>query len=149
MKPRAEPEVAVRNEQTQVPVDVEALRSWARRVLLAQACDFGVSLAILDDEQIRRFNRDFLGHDRPTDCLSFPLLAAEDQEPLLGEVLVSGETAAREAAARGRTVEAELALYVVHGLLHLLGYDDQEQADEQAMQARERELLADLGFPGR
>ena len=149
MAPRAEPDVAVRNEQTGVSVDCEAVRAWARRVLLAQACEYGVSLAILDDEQIRGFNRDFLGHDRPTDCLSFPLLAAEDQEPVLGEVLVSAQTAAREAAARGRTVEAELALYVVHGLLHLLGFDDQEEADTVAMQARERELLAELGFPGR
>jgi probable rRNA maturation factor len=91
------------------------------------------SLAIVGDAEIRRLNRRYLGHDHATDVLAF-FLAEEEEEG--GEVVVSAETARREGERRGHGARAELLLYVAHGILHLLGYDDRTDAERKAMNAR-------------
>lgn len=102
-----------------------------------------VSIALVDDRAIRRLHLDHSGIDEPTDVLSFPLLGAGGG--LLGEVVASGETAAREAAARGVPARDELLLYVVHGVLHLLGFDDATGAQRKRMRAAERAALRAAG----
>ncbi len=96
------------------------------------AADALVSVAIVDNREIRRLNRRFLGRDAVTDVIAF---ANDDPTPdgLLGDVAVSAEKAAREARRRGVSPQGELLLYVVHGVLHLLGMDDASQADAQRM----------------
>ena len=103
-----------------------------------------LSFAILDDATMHRVNRDTLDHDYPTDVLAFPM--AEDPV-LVGEILVSADTARREAAARGHPAYHELLLYAVHGVLHLLGYDDHDPAGRTRMRRAERAALAALGVP--
>jgi probable rRNA maturation factor len=130
-----------------------------------------ISLALVDDAKIHEINREFLGHDYPTDVISFrlnneilpaasaqsevacestadvPRLRHGERLPFLdGELIVSTETAIREARAHGWSPRAELVLYVVHGLLHLCGYDDLTDAARPAMRNRERELLGFWGF---
>lgn len=109
-----------------------------------------VSVVLADDAQVRILNRDFRGKDRPTNVLSFP--SGDDAGPmpgrpvLLGDVVVALETTTREAVAEGKTVGDHLAHLVVHGTLHLLGYDHEAEAEAEAMEELETELLAGLGI---
>jgi probable rRNA maturation factor len=108
--------------------------------------DAEVSLLLTVDERIRELNRQFRGLDKSTDVLSF----AQDDPQLLGDIVVSIETAARQADAARWPLESELALLAVHGLLHLVGHDDEDLGDAQAMETLTREILADanVALPG-
>ena len=149
-------------------VDQALLKEAIHRVLAEEGIASAViSLAIVSDAEIHRVNREFLGHDYPTDVISFLLnltapdaTDADDADPrnddlvptspddslaanfLEGELIVSRETAQREAVSHGWSLRAELLLYVVHGLLHLCGYDDLTDETRPLMRAREREILA-------
>ncbi len=103
-----------------------------------------LSLAIIDDTTMQRLNRTHLQHDYPTDVLSF--LLHRDQDLLEGEVIVSAETAVRAARDYNWIEAHELLLYAIHGTLHLVGYDDQTQADRQAMRDREAYYLKQAGI---
>ncbi|MGE0713234.1 MAG: rRNA maturation RNase YbeY [Planctomycetota bacterium] len=123
-------------------VDLASLAAVAAAVLAAEGrAEARLSLAVLDDEQIAELHGRFLQDPTPTDVISFPLEDEHDALALLGEVVVSADTAAREAAARGLPFAEELLRYVVHGTLHLLGYDDHDPADHDRMHARQEELL--------
>ncbi len=103
-----------------------------------------LSFALTDDAGIRTINAEMLDHDYATDVLSFPM----NEEPVLeGEVLISAETARREADRRGHPAYHELLLYAVHGVLHLVGYDDHGSAARRRMRRAERAALAALGIP--
>lgn len=108
-----------------------------------------VSVVLADDDFIAALNRDYRGKDRPTNVLSFPSGATErapgQGQVLLGDVVVAVETVRREAAAQGCGVPDHLAHLVVHGTLHLLGYDHEDDDEAEVMERREVELLADLG----
>jgi len=147
----------ITDQQSLLTVDHDRLRAAIARVLTAeQIVSAEISLALVDDAQIHRVNREFLGHDYATDVISFVLndeaspldeehssrLAESAPRRLEGELIVSTETALREAAAHGWTPADELLLYVVHGLLHLCGYDDLTDEARPVMRAREREVLA-------
>jgi len=105
-----------------------------------------VGIAIVDDAQIRRINKQFLNRDWATDCLSFDLSDKGKQSPKSFELVVNAEEAAREASLRGHPAEAELALYVTHGLLHNLGFDDTAPDQAEKMHQTEDEILQQLGF---
>ncbi|MEW6546098.1 MAG: rRNA maturation RNase YbeY [Bacillota bacterium] len=99
-----------------------------------------VSVALVGDEQIRELNRRFLDRDRPTDVLAFPLGTGEPGA--WGEVVVSVDTARRQAAERNGGLQEELLLLAVHGTLHLLGQDDDTPAGWQQMMEDAREIVA-------
>ena len=103
-----------------------------------------LSVAVVGDEEMQALNKRHLQHDYPTDVLSF--LMAKDPR-LEGELLLSSDTARREAAARGHPAYHELVLYAVHGVLHLLGFDDHTPADRRRMRRAERDTLKALGLP--
>jgi probable rRNA maturation factor len=120
-----------------------------RDVLLAEnRADASVSIALVDNDTIHRLNRLHLGHDWPTDVITFPLSDPED--PVLsGELVVSAEMAVARAREMGCEARRELALYLVHGLLHLCGYDHSNEAEAAAMNRRQLELLdAAIGLVG-
>jgi probable rRNA maturation factor len=124
-------------------VDLQAVAGAAQAVLVAEGREgVGLSVAVVDDGRMSELHERYSGIPGPTDVLAFPL---EDEVPgpeaLLGEVVVSADTAAREAAERGLTFERELLLYVIHGTLHLLGYDDHDPTERTRMHARQEELL--------
>ena len=123
------------------------MREIARAVLDGENVkDYEISLVFVDNPTIHRLNKRYLNHDEPTDVLSFPYSAANARK-LEGELIVGVEIAKEQADERGHDVQAELALYVIHGLLHLCGYDDKSADDENAMRTRERHYLEQLGLP--
>jgi probable rRNA maturation factor len=133
------------NETKDSSVDQQRLVNAVQHVLQRESiASAEIGVAIVDDARIHELNVQSLGHDYPTDVLSFPL-STHDQ-PLQGEIAVSLDKARAQAAGYGWTVQDELLLYVVHGVLHLAGYDDQDQPSALRMQARQRELLVDLGL---
>ncbi len=141
------PRVSIASPQEIVPLDRGRLRETARAVLAGEGIgDYEVSLAFVDNTTIHRLNRQFLDHDEPTDVLSFPL-SDPSAKKLSGELVIGVEVALEQAGTRGHDVHAELALYTIHGLLHLCGYDDKATADARAMRARERHYLTALGLP--
>jgi probable rRNA maturation factor len=140
-------EVEVSDTQGHLTVDPEALTTLVRRALEAEGLETpaSISIALVDDATIRVINRRHLDHDCPTDVISF--LLSEPGEPILaGELVVSAERAAALSRRFGIDPWAELALYVVHGLLHLRGYDDAAAPDRDAMRCREGEILAHCGL---
>ena len=129
-------------------IDSEQLERLASAAMEREGLTPGeLSVLITDDETVRELNRDHAGEDRPTDVLAFSLREGEDfPSPdgvlRLGEVIISYPTALRQAAEAGRPVEAEIDHLLVHGVLHLLGYDHAEPAEAERMREREGELLA-------
>jgi probable rRNA maturation factor len=105
-----------------------------------------ISIAIVDDTQIRKVNKQFLNQDIPTDCLSFDLSDNKKSSVKSFELIVNGEMAVRQANLRGHSSEAELALYITHGLLHNLGFDDSTQDHAKKMHNIENEILQQLGY---
>jgi probable rRNA maturation factor len=140
--------VQITNRVEQLPADRRKLQKLVRAVCRR----FGVSRArisigIVDDAEIAVLNRRFLNHEGTTDCLSFDL--SDETEPggrKVFDLIVNGELALREAARRGHEAEAELALYITHGLLHDLGFDDATAAQARRMHRTEDEILEHLGY---
>lgn len=128
-------------------LDFQGLKSAARAVLDGEgAREAKVTLAFVDDAHIHRLNKQFLDHDEPTDVLTFPYTEPAAKK-LEGEVVIGYGVAQAQAAERGNALPAELTLYVIHGCLHLCGYDDTTDAASKEMRAKEREYLAALGLP--
>jgi probable rRNA maturation factor len=138
--------VEVSDTQSHLPVDPSELERVVRGALAAEGVHCGsISVAVVDDATIRVINRRHLDHDCPTDVISFVLSDPDDPE-LSGELVVSAEMAAATAKEAGVSPRDELALYVVHGLLHLCGHDDTTDVARRAMRRREGEILAGLGL---
>ena len=161
-------QVFVADEQSDEPVDATRWDKLARNVLEAEKVrgDAELSVLFVDETTIAELNERFLGKKGPTDVLAFPLDDDPDEpgrwpdaggpapgreppEPsdlptLLGDVVICPSVAARNAPEHAGTYEDELALLLVHGILHLLGMDHMEEADAEKMEARERELLKEF-----
>ena len=120
------------------------VRELRRLALLAGVRRGTLGLAVVDGATMARLHRRCLGIGGPTDVLTFDLRDQAKGE-LEGDIVICLPVAVREAAARGHTVRLEVLLYALHGLLHLLGYDDHRRADAARMHAREDQLLARAG----
>ncbi|MBN1804614.1 MAG: rRNA maturation RNase YbeY [Sedimentisphaerales bacterium] len=106
-----------------------------------------VSIAIVDDVKIRKLNSKFLNRKSATDCLSFDLSDSQaPKSPKTFELIVNGEMAIRQANLRGHSPQAELALYIIHGLLHNLGFDDSTDNKAEKMHETEDKILQQLGY---
>ena len=115
-----------------------------------------VSVVVTGDERVHELNRAYRGVDRPTDVLSFPLFEAEELQGVLslggdlpvalGDIVISIEKAAAQGEEYGHGIRRELAFLAVHGLLHLLGYDHETDAQRAEMRAREEQVLSSLGL---
>jgi probable rRNA maturation factor len=139
--------VKIASPQETVPLDRARLREVAKAVLEGEGvAAASISLAFVDSPAIHRLNKQFLNHDEPTDVISFPL-SGPGAKTLEGELVIGAEVARAQAAERGHDEQAELALYVIHGLLHLCGFDDTTAAAARRMRERERHYLQRLGLP--
>ena len=136
--------IEITNEQNRPNIDTRRLRGAIEEVLKGEGIGEGeISVAVVDDPTIHALNRHWLNHDEPTDVLSFVLEEGEGYRE--GEIIVSADTACSRADEFGWSAEAELLLYLIHGALHLAGYDDKEPAARARMRKRERFYLAKLG----
>lgn len=139
--------ISIATPQEIVSIDRGHMRQAVRTVLAGEnVADYEISLAFVDNPTIHRLNQRYLQHDEPTDVLSFPL-SEPTASKLTGELVLGVEVAAEQAAVRSHDVQTELSLYVIHGLLHLCGYDDHDDADRAVMRQRERYYLMQLGLP--
>jgi probable rRNA maturation factor len=133
-------EIAIANEQSSLDVSADRVRHAVTLVLKdAGIADATISIAVVDDPTIHDLNRRFLQHDYPTDVLSFIL--EQTEQGLDGEVIVSADYALRSAHEYRWSAEDELLLYILHGTLHLVGYDDQDERSLTLMRDRERHYL--------
>lgn len=140
--------IEVSNEQSHLPLEDGRLRDAVQIVLERESVAHAeISLAVVDDPTIRQLHRKYLGEDEPTDVLSFVL--ERSGAGLEGEVVVSAETANRAARRFGWPAEDELLLYVIHGALHLVGYDDATPEQQAEMRRRERAYLSHFGVDPR
>ncbi|HEY5540429.1 MAG TPA: rRNA maturation RNase YbeY [Coriobacteriia bacterium] len=140
-------QISIVSHREPEPLDLTAFERLAAFVLDREEAPvyMELSIAIVDLAEMTELNSKYRGKDGPTDVLSFEcddLCAAEPDEPVtLGDVVIAPEVAEVQAEEYGHTVEEELNLLLVHGVLHLLGYDHQLDSDAGVMQARERALL--------
>ncbi|MEO0424938.1 MAG: rRNA maturation RNase YbeY [Pseudomonadota bacterium] len=143
----AEHEVDVAGHLDGVPVSPAQLASWVRLALTAAPGASSVGVQVVDAQTIQALNAQYRDRDKPTNVLSFP---AEVPAPLpvrpLGDVLVCAEVVAEEARAGAIEPAAHWAHMVIHGTLHLLGYDHESDEEATVMEARETLLLASAGF---
>jgi probable rRNA maturation factor len=131
-----------------------AFRQWCELALRDRAADSELTIRVVDEAEGRDLNRDYRGKDYATNVLSFPAELPEGPDgeplldiPLLGDLVICAAVVEREAAEQGKPLEAHWAHLVIHGCLHLLGYDHLEDAEAEEMEGLERQLLAELGHP--
>lgn len=140
--------IDVADQQGGLALAPDTVERFVRRILEGEGITAGeISVAMVDDPTIHRLNRQYLDHDYPTDVLSFEL--ERDATRLEGEIIVSVDTAERTAREVGVETTDELFLYVAHGTLHLLGYDDNTPARRTEMRQMERKYLAGIGVEPR
>lgn len=150
-------EIYIENQQQNQQFNPERLQQIASRILNALGCpeDAELSVLIVDDPAIQRINRDYLERDRPTNVISFSQQEGDipdfaETGMLLGDVVISADTAWRDARDAGIDMFAEMVFLLLHGILHLLGYDHERGSTEEAelMEEKEREIYALLQAEG-
>jgi probable rRNA maturation factor len=144
--------VSVLNRQDRVPVDRRKIGAAARRILKTLGYEgYELNLVLADDREITRLNRQYFRRNRPTNVISFPMM---DDSPvslrsrILGDVVISAETAQRDAGEVGEKAEKEILFLMIHGILHLAGYDHEGSvAERRKMEAKEKEFFEALNPP--
>ncbi len=142
--------VDIQNASTEPAPDEDDIRAWLRAVLAAASdrSEAEVSLRLVDEPEMSRLNQRYRGKDGPTNVLSFPAeLPPGPDLPLLGDIVVCTPVVRREANEQGKALDAHWAHMLVHGALHLLGYDHVEQDQAETMEALETDILAGLDYP--
>ncbi len=146
-------EILLKNNQDQYPVDPSQFQSQVAQILekLGETeCE--LSLVLTDDLEIQELNRTYRKLDQPTDVLSFPQDEAavnESGETLLGDVVISLETAARQAEEHHLSFNEELILLAIHGILHLLGHDHERSPQDARVMQDKTQAIFEILFPGR
>ncbi|MEE9514812.1 MAG: rRNA maturation RNase YbeY [Candidatus Brocadiales bacterium] len=136
--------ITVTNLQDAHPIKKRRVREVVKEVLRRENMDAELNIAFVDKDEITKLNKRFLGHKEPTDVLSF--LLDTGAKGINGEIAVCVPVAVEYAAGAETDVEGEVMLYVVHGVLHLLGYDDLNKKNARTMHLLERDILSGLGY---
>jgi probable rRNA maturation factor len=125
----------------------EAFQRWAEAALAMRNDESELTIRLVNADESQQLNSDYRGKDKPTNVLSFPFEVPEHIElPLLGDLVICSSVVATEALAQNKPVEAHWAHMVVHGCLHLLGFDHIDDAEAEEMETLETEILAKLGY---
>jgi probable rRNA maturation factor len=126
---------------------IESIRQWVMQALPAEHSAAELTIRIVDEAEITALNMQYRGKDGPTNVLSFPYEAIPGVDTeLLGDVVICAPVVARESIAQNKPLEAHWAHLVIHGVLHLLGYEHKQQDEAVRMESTETELLAGLGY---
>ncbi|MBW2631173.1 MAG: rRNA maturation RNase YbeY [Deltaproteobacteria bacterium] len=133
------------NKQTVIDVDLPRIKHSSDKILrILENEDSEISLTFVDDAGITEINRQYLGRDYPTNVIAFSMNEGEfgDVNPnILGDIIISTETALRDAEAGGLSLEDELDYLIIHGVLHLLGYDHELPGEAKKMREKEKEIF--------
>lgn len=144
-QPEVDVQIATADEN--IPSD-EDFRTWVAAALPPEQLGSEITIRIVGSNESQALNAQYRQLDKPTNVLSFPSdLPPELQIPLLGDLVVCAAVVEREALEQRKSLEAHWAHMVVHGTLHLLGYDHEADAEAEEMEALETQILLDLGFP--
>ncbi|ABR75293.1 protein of unknown function UPF0054 [Actinobacillus succinogenes 130Z] len=136
----------VSEDQTNLPTP-EQFTQWATAAVRAEALEPEITIRIVDEAESHDLNLTYRGKDRPTNVLSFPFECPEEVElPLLGDLVICRQVVEREAEQQGKPLPAHWAHMVVHGCLHLLGYDHIEDDEAVEMESLETQIMTELGF---
>ncbi len=137
--------IDIQNLQDKIKIDEEKIKKSIGSILKKLSEEGSeLSLLFVGDSYIKRLNRKYRDVDSKTDVLAFPMREGQrlsQKSPLLGDVVISVETAKREAVKRKRTIHKEMLLYLTHGVLHLLGYNDEDPKARKKMGIKEKELM--------
>lgn len=141
-------DIEINSKSTQIPA-VEKIERWISVALHSdELADAEVSVYIVDEAESQELNFQYRGKDKPTNVLSFPAEIPEEVGiPLLGDLVVCAPVVAREALEQGKTLDAHWAHMVIHGTLHLLGYDHIDDDEANVMEALETRLVTQLAYP--
>lgn len=140
-----EVEIQVASKEKVLPAD-EDFMHWTAAAL--ENADASIVIRIVDEEESRRLNRDYRGKDQPTNVLSFPFEAPPEVPSIhMGDLVICAPVVAEEAVRQGKPVLHHWAHMVVHGILHLRGYDHIEAEEAETMETLEHKLLQDMGIP--
>lgn len=141
-------DVQVASEAADLPEEPD-LRRWCELALRTRQGDSELTIRLVDEDEGRELNRTWRHKDYATNVLSFPADVPDEflDIPLLGDLVICAPVVAREAAEQGKPAKAHWAHLVIHGCLHLLGYDHLEDDEAEEMEELERQLLAELGYP--
>lgn len=134
---------------TACPIDAEQMRLWATQTLqcLTPGCDFELAVRVVDEIEGRHLNATFRQKDYPTNVLSFPAdMTLPDGPQILGDIALCFPVITAEATAQNKRIDAHCAHLIVHGILHLLGYDHQTEAEATEMERQEIGILEKLGY---
>jgi len=133
----------IKNSQSKIKIDKRIIRNTVLKILKTLDCeDKEVSLFFVDDEKIKQLNKQYLGKDKATNVLSFSLLEGEYgniNPQILGDVIISVETAQRDALYGKLTVDQEIDFLIIHGILHLLGYNHENTTKKETKKMRQKE----------
>lgn len=139
-------DLQIASESKQLPTEAEFLR-WATTALDGRLDEAEMTIRLVDEAESHQLNLDYRGKDKPTNVLSFPFEAPPGIElPLIGDLVICAPVVENEAQEQNKPLEAHWAHMVVHGCLHLLGYDHIDDAEAEEMEAIETELIESLGF---
>lgn len=136
--------VEIANLQKHYEIDRNKVKEVVKVVLNKEGKRAKISVAFVDNEEIKRLNKRYLGSNEVTDVISFPL--GNNDDILNGEIVISVEKAVEVANSKNSNVEGEVFLYLVHGILHLFGYNDNDKKNAKIMHEKESEILGFLGY---
>lgn len=146
--------IIINNSQDKVKID-ESINELIEKVVLEclelenEGTSYEVGVTFVDDEEIRELNREYRDVDKSTDVLSFPLEENEfdiPEDTLLGDIVISAETAKRQSEEYGHSLDREIAYLTAHSMFHLMGYDHMNEDDKKIMRNKEKEVMLSLGI---
>lgn len=139
-------DLQIATEEANLPSEAD-IRRWVEVALAGRRDEAQLTVRITDEDEIRELNATYRGKDKPTNVLSFPFEAPPGVDiPLLGDIIICAAVVAHEAAEQDKALEAHWAHMVIHGTLHLLGYDHIEESQAEEMEGLEISLLTGLGY---
>lgn len=140
-------DLQIASENVEKLPTLEQFTLWATQAVRAENVELEITIRIVDEAESHELNLTYRGKDRPTNILSFPFECPEEVElPLLGDLVICRQVVEKEAVEQGKPLLAHWAHMVVHGSLHLLGYDHIEDDEAEEMEALETRIMQGLGF---
>jgi len=140
--------ITIKNLQNKVPVNPKRIIKTVQKVLLREGIKKSgeITVCFVNDKKIKALNSKYLNRNNPTDVIAFNITDAEDKRNIFADIAISADSAVANARAFKTTPLFELYLYVVHGVLHILGYDHRKKSDQLLMRKKEEQILKVLGL---